>query len=221
MRLRFGFTLAEVLITLGIIGIVAAMTIPTLLQNNYEKQTITKLRQTQSILTQAIRMAEEEYGDIEDWDIKPEDKESIVKVANNLKYFLKIAIDCGTNDEKSYCIPSDGYLALNGSEDVVSKTYRTSSSYYKMTLLNGTSIWFTAPLPTLGVNLWFYVDTNGKKLPNTIGKDLFLFSYYNKALYPEGSPMSPYTTACSKTTGSSSWGCAYYVLNFGNMNYLR
>lgn len=37
MRFKFGFTLAEVLITLGIIGIVAAMTIPTLLQNNYEK----------------------------------------------------------------------------------------------------------------------------------------------------------------------------------------
>ena len=30
----FGFTLAEVLITLGIIGIVAAMTIPTLMTNN-------------------------------------------------------------------------------------------------------------------------------------------------------------------------------------------
>lgn len=218
MRFKFGFTLAEVLITLGIIGIVAAMTIPTLLQNNYEKQTITKLRQTQSILTQAIRMAEEEYGDIEGWDIKPQDTYSIKMVASNLKHFLKIAIDCGTNDEKGYCIPSDGYLTLNGNVDDPSKYYKTSSAVYKMSLLNGTSIWFMAPNPIYGVNLWFYVDTNGKRLPNTIGKDLFLFSYYNKALYPEGSPKSPYVKTCSK---ESSWGCAYYVLQNNNMNYLR
>jgi prepilin-type cleavage/methylation N-terminal domain protein len=37
-----GFTLAEVLITLGIIGIVAAMTIPTILAKYQEKQTVIK-----------------------------------------------------------------------------------------------------------------------------------------------------------------------------------
>ena len=36
-KVKFGFTLAEVLITLGIIGVVAAMTIPTLMQKYYEK----------------------------------------------------------------------------------------------------------------------------------------------------------------------------------------
>lgn len=87
-----------------------------------------------------------------------------------------------------------------------------------MSLLNGTSIWFMSPEPVYGVTLWFYIDTNGKRLPNTIGKDLFLFSYYNKSLYPEGSPKSPYVKECSK---ESSWGCAYYVLQNNNMNYLR
>ncbi len=61
------FTLAEVLITLGIIGVVAAMTIPNLIQSNFEKRTVTILRETQSILSQAIRMAEEEYGDVSGW----------------------------------------------------------------------------------------------------------------------------------------------------------
>ena len=41
-----------------------------LASKNYERQTVVKLRQTQSILTQAIRMTEEEYGDIENWGIK-------------------------------------------------------------------------------------------------------------------------------------------------------
>ena len=61
MKLYKGFTLTEILITLGIIGIISAISIPALLQKNYEKRTIVKLRQTQSILTQAIKMAEEEY----------------------------------------------------------------------------------------------------------------------------------------------------------------
>ena len=64
---KFGFTLAEVLITLGIIGVVAAITIPNLIQNNFEKKTISQLRETQSIISQAVRMAEEEYGDVEGW----------------------------------------------------------------------------------------------------------------------------------------------------------
>ncbi|MFQ8625261.1 MAG: type II secretion system protein [Candidatus Gastranaerophilaceae bacterium] len=38
------FTLAEVLITLGIIGVVAAMTMPVLIQNHKEKETVAKLK---------------------------------------------------------------------------------------------------------------------------------------------------------------------------------
>ena len=55
MYKKSAFTLAEVLITLGIIGVVAAMTITTLLAKYQEKQTVTKLKQTYSILSQAIR----------------------------------------------------------------------------------------------------------------------------------------------------------------------
>ena len=43
---KVAFTLAEVLITLGIIGVVAAMTMPSLIQNYQEKATVTKLPST-------------------------------------------------------------------------------------------------------------------------------------------------------------------------------
>lgn len=43
-KVQVGFTLAEVLITLGIIGVVAAMTIPTLMTNYQKKSTATQLK---------------------------------------------------------------------------------------------------------------------------------------------------------------------------------
>ena len=46
MYKKSAFTLADVLILLGIIGVVAAMTMPTLLAKYQEKQTVTKLKQT-------------------------------------------------------------------------------------------------------------------------------------------------------------------------------
>lgn len=63
------FTLSEVLITLGVIGVVAAMTMPILIQNHQKHETVTKLKKVYSIVNQAIKMSEAEYGDIEYWDI--------------------------------------------------------------------------------------------------------------------------------------------------------
>lgn len=57
-----GFTLAEVLITLGIIGIVAAMTIPTLIANTKSQQYRSRLKKTISTLSQAARMSQAQYG---------------------------------------------------------------------------------------------------------------------------------------------------------------
>lgn len=67
--MKFGFTLAEVLITLGVIGVVAVMTMPTLIQNHQKQETVTKLKKVYSLVNQAIKMSEAEYGDIEHWDI--------------------------------------------------------------------------------------------------------------------------------------------------------
>ena len=61
--MKKGFTLAEVLITLGIIGVVAAMTMPTLINNHREKETVVKLKKLNSTLQNAYNiMRQEEYG---------------------------------------------------------------------------------------------------------------------------------------------------------------
>ena len=51
---RFGFTLAEVLVTLGIIGVVSAMTVPTLMQNHQRKTYVTQLHKSYNELSQAL-----------------------------------------------------------------------------------------------------------------------------------------------------------------------
>ena len=66
---RNAFTLAEVLITLGVIGVVAAMTLPTLIQN-YKKHVVeTRLARFYTTINQAIQMSQTVNGDKRDWDI--------------------------------------------------------------------------------------------------------------------------------------------------------
>lgn len=61
------FTLAEVLITLGVIGVVAAMTLPTVI-NQYNKiVTVTRLQKSYTVFSQAIKMAEVKYGPAREW----------------------------------------------------------------------------------------------------------------------------------------------------------
>ncbi len=67
MKKRNAFTLAEVLITLGIIGVVAAMTLPVLIQKNNNRVVETRLKKFYSAINQAILMAENDYGDRKDW----------------------------------------------------------------------------------------------------------------------------------------------------------
>lgn len=64
-----GFTLAEVLITLGIIGVVATMTIPTLITKYQKHRTETQLVKFYSMMNQTLRMSVAENGDPDGWII--------------------------------------------------------------------------------------------------------------------------------------------------------
>ena len=212
---KFGFTLAEVLITLGIIGIVAAMTIPTLMHEYKIKRTITILREDQSIITQMLKLSESENGEPEGWDgVDEMSKENSEKISKKINPYLKIAIDCGTYDPKGLCVANTKYHWLDGSPYT---NYAIERGFYKIKLLNGSSIvYYTYPNIIL-----FIVDVNGDKLPNVIGRDTFYFSYMSRTgLIAHGHPkIYNYKEHCKMD--SDGYGCAYWVLNFGNMDYLK
>ena len=65
---RVAFTLAEVLITLGIIGVVAAMTLPTLVQHYKRQEASARLKKFYSAMSQAIKLSETDNGEIKYWE---------------------------------------------------------------------------------------------------------------------------------------------------------
>lgn len=65
--MKKAFTLAEILITLGIIGVVAAMTIPTLMTKYAKQRTETQLVKFYSMMNQTLRMSVADNGDPDGW----------------------------------------------------------------------------------------------------------------------------------------------------------
>lgn len=116
MNKNFGFTLAEVLITLGIIGVVAALTIPQLVSNYQKKVVPIRLKKMYNTLWDAIHMAEEENGPTDNWTFSDDD-EAREFYKTQIKSRMK-CVDRKVN--RSYyfkdmnCSLSDGsYIVLN------------------------------------------------------------------------------------------------------------
>lgn len=66
--MKRAFTLSEILVTLGIIGVIAAMTLPTLIQHHKKQEVVTKLKKFHSVMNQAVKLSEVENSDFVSWD---------------------------------------------------------------------------------------------------------------------------------------------------------
>lgn len=212
------FTLAEVLITLMVIGILAMVTIPSILQSWEEQATVAKLKNTYSILQQAYQMTTIENGPPNTWGL------STTNPIGNMKRYLNYAKDCAGNTGD--CVYSKNYKLSNNTEDTYSYYMHDAN---KLMLHDGVVI---APLMVsancvssvkVDGNLscsYLYVDVNGSKSPNEWGVDLFVFSLTKAGILPWGgnSPDTSYKHDHCKTTGK---GCTRWVTERGNMDYLH
>ena len=217
LRKNLAFTLAEVLITLGIIGIVAAMVIPSLISNYQERYTVTRLRKTYAILQQAVKLSVSDNGEPGGWSFShTANAAGANQAAAYIVPYMKIAKNCGTN---SGCF---GYTKnvkyLNGTNHTVN--YDTNNRYYKFILMDGSYIGLRSTgMSTDDPNLkiWFFTDINGAKSPNTIGKDIFTFTIISDSLLPSGYDGD--YSECKKD--AKGWGCADYIIKYGKMDYLK
>ena len=121
MSFKEGFTLAEVLITLGIIGVVAAMSIPTLITNVQKTRTASELKKAYADISVAMRMAEGEFGDITGWTYDNKTS-SAIACAALFDTYLKYYTPSGAAESQLAVLRGNSvaYTLLSGTQMIVS-----------------------------------------------------------------------------------------------------
>ena len=190
---KFGFTLAEVLITLGIIGVVAALTLPAIIQKQQKVEAVTRLKKSYSLINQAFKMAESKNGPIDSWAEWDDaevilDKYIIPEIRGAKKYGK------ATDSRLALCYDANSKSHIYGEDKVTQYTWFNgvyiSSPFYKnvtasFKLPDGSCIGLnpssykdenvedSGVLTTYGTNI--FIDINSSKGPNIAGDDLFFF----------------------------------------------
>ena len=163
-----GFTLAEVLITLGVIGVVAAVTLPTLIQNYQKKQTVIQLKKAYTEIQQVFKMSEVEHGEMSSWGLPATsgasekqqfEEEYIIKYFKPLKKCVPATENCFKR-----------IRGLNGNSLMSSYPEK----YVAFISPNGMS--YLSWLREAGNGGWIFVDIDGpNKGASVLGKDVFVF----------------------------------------------
>ncbi|MDR1326963.1 MAG: type II secretion system GspH family protein [Heliobacteriaceae bacterium] len=180
--MKYAFTLAEVLITLGIIGVAAALTMPSLIAKYEEKAAVTALKKFSSTFGQLFikrnyetgedfRLVLSQYGTtnndaLEEWfnlNLKP-----YLNVVKQGQVGTVVYSQCPVGGGFAFFL-SDGMCA--GIDD-----------YSKTQSVNEFGVNTDDDDSVLGL----FVDINGMKRPNKYGRDRFMFVYDSKGLHPAG-----------------------------------
>ena len=169
---KAAFTLAEVLITLGIIGVVAAITIPNLIAAHQKKAAVTGIIAAQSILNQAVKMYAQDTDEegSNEFDTTLSTKDFAEKY---FKPYLKVAQVCTKMSDGCWKTANFyGYYDLSGKK-------QTETVPYSLVLNNGMILGFNKIDGTNLISI--LVDINGRGGRNVLGKDIFVFYTYNNA----------------------------------------
>ena len=205
--MKKGFTLAEVLITLGVIGVVAALTLPNLLQNHQKKVFVTQLQRTVNLISNSATalMGDNNAASLADSYLVAvaskkratkegkKKKEEITYDTKNaqgkfMNTYFKVARDCG-EDNISACV-GETYYSLDRSQsfnlsESVKKLVGWGNTYC-VTINTGATICMSPMREDYQSGSYFehgwaevVVDVNGPSGPNTNGRDLFQFQLYS------------------------------------------
>ncbi len=166
------------LVTLGIIGVVSAMTVPTLMQNHQRKVYVTQLHKVYTEIQQAsIRYMTDQNA----VNLREAGLTSAAKMKEFTLNYFKVVNDCGTVI-KEPCF-AESYRNLNGVSTDTNKNWAMASV---VTLASGASIVIDAPkvysTTVDGVTSYYghlVIDINGPQGPNIGGRDIFYVEFYD------------------------------------------
>ena len=213
-KYKKAFTLAEVLLTLVIIGVIAAITLPTIIANSKDEEIRALLKKNHSIIAQALHYYYLDFGIIpcgQDFDARTF-KEVFQTHFNILK-------DYGWNGYYNSSKNYNEYKNYNGTNTL----YHYLFDDGQFVLNDGSFIMIENPAGSAN-RVFITVDVNGHgKKPNRLGKDLFMFQVSNEGkLLPMGAENTyyPADTYCSKTSDSdlNGAGCTVKVLTYKKDN---
>ena len=215
-----GFTLAEVLITLGIVGVVAALTLPAVINNIKHKQLETAFKKSYSTLAQAVHSVylTELGGEF------PSERISFFN-ALQTRYIKSAACtdaqyNCPTEvfPISNFSSTASGTFIANNYKNYNGKSSTVGYCNDGIIATNDGSFVFidTSSSNQASAGMFFLcVDTNGwRKVPNRIGHDFFIFQLgSNGKLMPMGAD-GTFFTECSKTSNSAynGFGCTEKAL---------
>ncbi len=216
---RAAFTLAEVLITLGIIGVVAALTMPSLIQKYKIQEYVSKLNKFYSVISNVYVRAKQDNGEISEWSLI--DYQVSKKDENDILYYLlpymNVLKFCGKTE--AGCFPDLGYKSIGSQSFGLNLNER--DSYSNAILNDGTyisSLTFGNSCGNEGDPCGYLrVDVNGSAPPNTLGIDLHTFVIYKDRIVPAG---------ISGVLNSDYYlnrgdACTAHVIYEKNMNYIK
>ena len=215
-RKAFAFTLAETLIVMGIIGVVAALTIPNLNSSTADKEKVAKLQKIYSNLNDAVGRAQAVYGPVKEWlSGKTADQRKVI-FYERMSEFMKVQKACAPNT--TGCFTKNQGTALKSGFSVTD----TFQSQYQVILADGASVSF---LPYENACQEdgcynFYVDIDGpSKGSYTWGKDIFVFVGGSK----DGLISSWASSNATLRSNCFKFGntCSSWVIQNNNMDYIK
>lgn len=194
-KAKLAFTLPEVLITLGIIGVVAALTIPSLMSKYHRMTVETKLKKFYSTVNQAIKLSEEDNDGFPPLDSSTVKDNDNVELINDYysKYIVKYMSGVTLNKVTSFGVK---VLLSDGSG---------FTSYLQAQAINGA--------PTLWV--MYCLNADEKYCKNNVydGKNQFLFYIDTEKAHMEtfGSDKG----SCYNTNNELRYSCAGLIKQNG------
>lgn len=162
-----GFTLAETLITIVIIGIAAALTLPVLITRHKKTEYSARIKKMYSTMEQAIIMSEMENGVITDW-ARSEDTQKDNEGDYDFEANGKVTKDFFINYLSKYF----KYINITDGKNSIDENGEKTGENTTIHLADGSSI-----ILHNGLCIDFKFDTNGTSHPNKLGRDQFIFLF--------------------------------------------